>query len=163
MLTLNVGSNKNTPKDCINLDLEVYPGVNVVGDIRVLPFKDSTFDKIVCHHVLEHLYYPGVCDALAEFRRVLRSGGEVEITVPSMGYVSRGWEARSGQEKIYAAAMILGSGPVKGPHQAHLSLWDEELLAKFITQYNIGNMEVVQLYYKTGECAHHLVGVGRKR
>jgi SAM-dependent methyltransferase len=162
MLTLNVGSNKNTPSDCINLDLEAYPGVDVVANIVNIPFKDNTFDKVIAHHVLEHLYYYDVAAALKEFRRVLKPGGTAEITVPSMRYVALTWDKRTNQEKMYAAAMILGSGPAKGPHQVHISLWDETLLHQFLTQPDLGCMTVVEMYYKTGECAHHLVGVASK-
>ncbi len=45
-----------------------------------LPFADSTFDKIICSEVLEHIAdYRAV---LAEVRRVLRPGGQLCVSVP---------------------------------------------------------------------------------
>ena len=45
----------------------------VVGDARVLPFRDEAFDAVVAAFSLNHLSDPAI--ALAEARRVLRPGG----------------------------------------------------------------------------------------
>jgi SAM-dependent methyltransferase len=44
-----------------------------VGDLFALEYGDATFDVVHAHQVLQHLSDP--VDALAELRRVLRSGG----------------------------------------------------------------------------------------
>jgi len=51
----------------------------VLADAHYLPFRNKTFEKIVCSHVLEHLTNPLV--ALKEMARVCN--GIVEIYVPS--------------------------------------------------------------------------------
>ncbi|MGI6009846.1 MAG: class I SAM-dependent methyltransferase [Methanomethylophilus sp.] len=43
----------------------------VEADIRELPFGDSSFDKVVAFHVLEHLPDEDVPDAIKEIHRVL--------------------------------------------------------------------------------------------
>lgn len=51
------------------------------GDIMSLPFKDASFDKIVCSEVLEH-----VADdqqGIREMVRVLRDNGTLAVSVPS--------------------------------------------------------------------------------
>jgi len=45
-----------------------------------LPFGDGEFDFIQCMEVIEHLHHPD--RALAEFRRVARSGARLVISVP---------------------------------------------------------------------------------
>ena len=56
----------------------------VQGDAVVLPFKEQSFDVVICSEVLEHL--PGDFDekALHEMTRILKSGGNLLITVPAL-------------------------------------------------------------------------------
>jgi len=54
--------------------------IDVLYDGKTLPFSDSTFDKIVCFEVFEHLPDPGA--SLIEMARVLRLGGELLVTIP---------------------------------------------------------------------------------
>lgn len=53
-----------------------------VSDICHAPFRASTFDIIVCHNVLEHLRQPK--NALVEFARVLKPGGNLFFQTPSV-------------------------------------------------------------------------------
>jgi SAM-dependent methyltransferase len=53
----------------------------VRADAARLPFRDRCFDAATCFEVLEHLADPD--HALAEIRRVLRTGSEFELSVPT--------------------------------------------------------------------------------
>jgi SAM-dependent methyltransferase len=50
------------------------------GDIHTLPFADGTFDAALVHAVMEHITEP--VDAMAEVRRVLKTGGVVGVRSP---------------------------------------------------------------------------------
>ena len=52
-----------------------------VGDIEHIPFRDNTFDAVVCLGVVEYLEKDE--PALREVRRVLRPGGIAVISTPS--------------------------------------------------------------------------------
>ena len=54
------------------------------GDITKLRFPDSSFDKIVCTEVLEHIDDDKT--AIKELYRVLKPGGVIAITVPNKNY-----------------------------------------------------------------------------
>lgn len=56
----------------------------ISGDIMSMPFKDESFDKIVCSEVLEHLRDDK--NALIEMKRVLKKNGILCITVPHWNY-----------------------------------------------------------------------------
>ena len=45
-----------------------------LGDVESLPFDDSTFDLVISRYSAHH--WPNPTQALNEFRRVLRSGGQ---------------------------------------------------------------------------------------
>ncbi len=49
-----------------------------------LQFPDSSFDKILCNHVIEHLQNP--YQALSEMKRVLRDKGKLLLAYPNSEY-----------------------------------------------------------------------------
>ena len=53
----------------------------VRGDALCLPFRDGTFDRIICSEVLEHI--GDDAGAIAELTRVLKPGGTIAVTVPA--------------------------------------------------------------------------------
>jgi len=52
--------------------------VDVQADVHMMPFRDGTFDSILCTEVLEHVKRPW--DAVDEMHRVLRDGGRMLLT-----------------------------------------------------------------------------------
>ena len=51
------------------------------GDALLLPFKNETFDRIICSEVMEHVDDDNL--ACEELARVLKKGGCIAITVPT--------------------------------------------------------------------------------
>lgn len=88
--TLNIGSGnkvgvgsrlwKHVQGRIVNLDIEIGPGVDVVGDAHSLKFSDNSFDSIIMQAVIEHLNNPRL--AIMESFRVLKSGGYLYLEVP---------------------------------------------------------------------------------
>lgn len=58
----------------------------VSADAGSLPFKDGSFDKIICTEVIEHVLDPE--KVLAEIGRVMRGGGSLVLTVPNEGLIN---------------------------------------------------------------------------
>ncbi len=56
------------------------PIADVKADICNLPFKDNTFDVILCNHVLEHI--PDDTKAMEELYRVMKQGGYGIFQIP---------------------------------------------------------------------------------
>lgn len=57
-----------------------YSKIDIVSDILDIPVDGESFDYILCTEVLEHVPYPD--RAVKEFRRVLKKGGKLILTVP---------------------------------------------------------------------------------
>lgn len=57
-----------------------YTGLDVVGDLRRLPFEDNTFDAAVCIQTLEHVNEP--MRVTNEIGRVLKPGGRYYLSAP---------------------------------------------------------------------------------
>ena len=73
------------------LDIQPGPAVDFIGDCSDLgQFADASIDEIYASHVLEHLgYLEELPRALAEFRRVLKTGGNAKISVPDFDTLCR--------------------------------------------------------------------------
>ena len=55
--------------------------VLIKGNTLSLPFKDASFDKIICSEVLEHV--PDDRQSIKEIARVLKDSGIIAISVPT--------------------------------------------------------------------------------
>ncbi len=77
---LYVGGAGSLVPGFVNVDLVILPGVDVVGDVQRLPFRDGVFDRAECDAVLEHV--PDPRQAVREITRVLAPGGVVHIVTP---------------------------------------------------------------------------------
>jgi len=56
-------------------------GAMLQGDAFRLPFRDGTFDRVICAEVMEHVHdYPA---AARELARVTKPGGRVAVTIPT--------------------------------------------------------------------------------
>lgn len=56
------------------------PGVMSRFDVQQTPFRDQTFDVVICNHVMEHVSEDSV--AMAEVHRILKPGGWAMLQVP---------------------------------------------------------------------------------
>jgi ubiquinone/menaquinone biosynthesis C-methylase UbiE len=57
-----------------------YGTLDIVSDITSIPEPDASFEAVLCSEVIEHL--PNPVEAIREFARLLRSGGQLIITAP---------------------------------------------------------------------------------
>jgi SAM-dependent methyltransferase len=56
-------------------------GAMLQGDTFALPFRDATFDKVICSEVMEHVH--DFTGAARELARVTRPGGLAAVTIPT--------------------------------------------------------------------------------
>ena len=85
--------------------------VFVAADMRVLPFRDASFDCVTCGYVLEHLLDPK--DGLREFARVLRPGGTILLLATEDSFsgllTSHIWNCRTfNRDELKTAADAVG-------------------------------------------------------
>jgi len=101
------------------------------GDAQRLPFADGAFDRVIASEVMEHIDDDDT--AMAELTRVLRPGGTIAVTVPSLFPEKVCWslsedyhapKVAGGHVRIYrrqqVVAMLRAAGMVPtGHHRVH--------------------------------------------
>jgi len=95
-------------EDALRIGKKLYPGIDIkIGDIYNLPYKDNSFDLVVCTEVLEHLYRPK--KALTELKRI--SSKYVLLSVPN--------------EPFFMLANFLRGKYLRrfGNHPEHINQW----------------------------------------
>lgn len=103
--------------EAIELGKKTNPQVKIKkGDIYKLPYKDNSFDLIICTEVLEHLEDPKM--ALAELKRVTKK--HLILSVPN--------------EPLFTIQRFLrGKNILKlGDHPEHIQHWNSTSFKRFI-------------------------------
>lgn len=103
--------------DAIELAKKVYPTLTIKkGDIYNLPYKDDSFDVLLCTEVLEHLKDPE--KAIKELRRVSKK--HIIFSVPN--------------EPFFIIANLLRGKYLRrlGNHPEHINHWNYRGFEKFL-------------------------------
>lgn len=79
MKCLEIGPKKGKLPGFETLDIVKSPIVDHVGDCRKLPFKAGAYDLVYACHVIEHIESFEVEPTIAEWARVLKPGGWLEV------------------------------------------------------------------------------------
>jgi SAM-dependent methyltransferase len=143
------------------------PGVGTVvletvnGDARRLPFANGAFDRVIASEVMEHIDDDDT--AMAELTRVLRPGGTIAVTIPSLFPEKVCWslsedyhapKATGGHVRIYRrqqmVSMLRAAGMVPtGHHRVH-ALHSPYWWLRCLVGPNqpIANSRLVTLYHR---------------
>ena len=80
MRKLEIGPGKKHLRGYETIGLEF---ADIQWDVtHQLPYEDNTFDKILASHVIEHIEWTVTKDMLADWVRVLKYGGQMELWTP---------------------------------------------------------------------------------
>ena len=82
-------------------------------DAEHLTFPDSSFDFLLCGFSLQ--FFPHLEQALLEFKRVLKPGGQIAVTTWSAD--DERWDWFDDLRKAYGATISLGSQSLDTPHE----------------------------------------------
>jgi SAM-dependent methyltransferase len=89
MIRLNLGAGDDRREGFISVDLRSEVA-DVVCDVRKLEhWADDTVDEILASDLLEHFPADQTADLLAEWHRVLVSGGTLTVKVPNLFQLAR--------------------------------------------------------------------------
>lgn len=89
-------------KGWVNYDLTTHKRgdrkTNFIGRIENLPFKENSFDEVLCSHVIEHFRYLNGLQVLKDVHYILKPGGLAIFEGPDIlgiyWYYIEGWGGR---------------------------------------------------------------------
>jgi len=163
---LHLGAGSSKIPGLINCDL-FNPDADIKADAtNLIMFEDDSIDLIESHHMIEHLSFTDLDNALIEWHRVLRDDGLLVITFPDITYVSMQWFMYSiiypvfpRPEKLdYIAKMFVGSQEHDG--MFHKNAFDLRRMRRILSRHGF-NIEFSYCRYPRRPTPSRLV-VARK-
>jgi len=80
---LNLGCGNKALPGYVNVDIFDAPHINEKFDLYDVPYNDNTIEAIYSEHSLEHVPAVRAYQAIKEWYRVLRPGGELLLRIPN--------------------------------------------------------------------------------
>lgn len=150
------------PKKGEKIDVKnLKPGVIhlVFGDLMdELPFKPSSFNKIVLGEVAEHL--PNDVQGLKELYRVLKKGGTLVVTVPNHNYPMLWDPINWVMEKT--TKKHIKDGFFAGLWFNHIRLYKPQELVKVVKKAGYSVEQSEAMTYWCLPFNHHIVNLGAR-
>jgi predicted SAM-dependent methyltransferase len=136
-LKLHLGCGKRFIPGFTHIDAVEYPHVDHVSTIDNLGFISSdSVDVIYTCHVLEHFRRKDVGRVLMEWRRVLKPGGTLRVSVPDFARLCDVYQKHSD--------LSLVIGPIFGRqdylYNIHYNVFDEATLTTLLQECGFSNV-----------------------
>lgn len=96
-------------------------------------YADDSVDEIRCSHMLEHLSFRDVPKALEEWKRVLRPGGRIRLSVPDFAKIS----STADLDPAWPYYLMGGQ---ENDEDFHRSVFDEGRLAAYLVNAGLVNI-----------------------
>ncbi len=127
-----MGSWNHKLEGFINIDIDPKVNPDLVCDAAKLPYDNNSIDEIYAGHLLEHFTLKEGHRALSEWKRVLKTGGIITITVPD---TEKGLsEFRKGNIDLEWFEQIV-YGASDRDQQHHHQVFTEDILFSMISQH----------------------------
>ena len=115
VLDCGAGKQANPPENVVCVEVVPYASTDVLAVGEDLPFRDATFDGVLCLNVLEHVRDP--FRVAREIVRVLKPGGRTYCVAPFLqprhGFPSHYYNmTNEGLKNLFAGQLIIEQTPV---------------------------------------------------
>lgn len=134
-IVIDIGSgNHRISEDIFCVDIFDYNAVDIVCDIKQLPFRSDSIDSICSRSVLEHVPQPEL--VVSDFYRVTKKGGYSIHLIPFLfPFHASPYDftrfTSKGQEQLFGKFQIIYQTNPTGPVSALLSIFIEFLSIVF--------------------------------
>lgn len=131
-MKLHLGCGKRHIPGFIHIDAIDYPHVDHVATIDNLSFVgDDSVDLIYNCHVLEHFKRREVAKVLTEWKRVLRPGGVLRISVPDFASLCEVYQRHGSRLELVIGALF---GRQDYLYNIHYNVFDYPTLSRMLEE-----------------------------
>ncbi len=149
-LRLNVGAGHIVRDAYLNVDSRELPGIDIVADVRELPFGEGEVMEIYSAHVLEHL-------PVEELRRVvlprwvslLEDGGKLVSVVPDVETMV---SERAAGRMPFGDFIEVMYGGQEYEGDFHFSGFSKETLTRLLEDAGLEDVKVIEEGRRNGAC-----------
>lgn len=134
------------------MDANPEKGATYTHDAQTMPDGlAERFDKVLASHVLEHIPYWETVQVLKEWGKVLKTGGELHVIVPSLEWVAE----QLLEEQPSIAILPHLHGGLTSPWDVHLGMFTMRRLRSVMEQAGFG-----VFLARTGP--YHIMAMGKE-
>ena len=139
-MILNLGSGDCVGQDgIINVDIRHTPFVDVIADVRKLPYIDGRIEGILNRNLIEHFSRKEIAPLFKEWARVLRPEGFMQIETVDMGELMTHWKEIPEENLLDG---ILGAQTYD--ENFHKMIFTREILERYLEEAGMEVKEVEQ-------------------
>lgn len=137
---IHLGCGAIASPEFINVDARRAPHIHYICDVRDLSiFRDDYADLVYACHVLEHIRYDALRRTLWEWRRILKPGGILRLSVPDFDKLLHIYELCSRDINGILGPLMGGQ---EHNYNVHYSVFNQKYLADKLKE--VGFKEVRQ-------------------
>lgn len=141
-LRLNLGCGNDIRTGYLNIDLYSDDSSVIYMDARKLLFADSSVDEILAMDILEHFSHRETSQVLAEWARVLKSGGILHLRVPSLELQIKAYQ-RGDWDADVASIMLFGGQ--RTPGDFHATAFDKKSIKRYLQKAGFQTISIEEL------------------
>jgi hypothetical protein len=147
---VNLGCGHLTLPGFANLDARDLPGVDIVADLRRLPFAPGSIDELRATHVIEHFTeHALLTEVLPHWASVLRPGGTLTVTAPDARAIMSDLVAGTIDWET-AKIVLMGGQEYEGDF--HFALLDPSTACSMLEATGFAAAQVVAEARQNGDC-----------
>lgn len=149
-IKLNLGVGMKGEADYINIDARELPGVDIICDIRKLPFTANEISEIKAEHLIEHFtLIEFENDILPNWFNVLKVGGKLRLVTPNIEQMSiKLYENEISFDEF--REVVFGGQEYVGNY--HYNMFSTNSLTTSLAKSGFSKIEIVDACRRNGMC-----------
>ena len=142
VLRVNLGAGEKPLDGYVNTDARELPGIDVVADVRRLPFPEGSLDELCSEHLVEHFRFHELRTVILPYwRSLLAPTGRLRVVCPDLSALVTSAAAGQDLTMEQLAVAIFGLQDYTGDD--HLAMYTPESLTEMLLDVGFGDIEVV--------------------